>query len=284
MDLFVLDFEKRFQQHLKDWMTKNKDKYPKAEQMEAQVEKVYDHWLRSPAQWLGGHAPLNYFEQFDDADMLIKWMIKYVTAGVWVPDPMLDRIVALGQAAEAPLLAIKRREVALPTPAKADEAMMLAIKLLNEIGSKVPMEEYIEAIIRTPNGDWAESMAEALCAMGPEVVEPVLARMQDATDPQAREWLLSVLAEYPDNPRIFQHLLGAYLEAEGDRAVLAAYLGKYGNADAIPHLLAALQEGTLNYLEWTETRNAIEELGGEVNVAEPDFSGDPWFESLRYLD
>ncbi len=285
MDLFVLDFEKRFQQHLKEWMLKNKDKFPKAEQMEAQVERVYERWLRSPAEWLGGHAPLNYFDQFDNADMLVKWMLKYITAGVWVPDPMLDRIVALGQASEGPLLAVKRREAAaMPAGPKGDEAVMIAIKLLNEVGSRVPMEEYIDAIIRTPDGDYAESMAEALMAMGPEVVDPVLARFHEATDPQAREWLLSVLAEYPGDKRIYDHLLQAYQSAESDRAILAAYLGKYGNADAIPHLLAALKEGTLNYLEWTETKNAVEELGGEVNVPEPDFAGDPWFESLKYLD
>ena len=284
MEFFVLDFEKQFEQHLKNWIEKNADKFPKAEQMEAQVEKVYEKWLNTPAEWLQGAAPICYFDKFDDSEQLVRWILKYIIAGVWVPDPMLDRIVALGMAAEEPLLRIKRRETLLPAGEKGDEAVMIAIKLLNELGSKVPMDEYIDAMIKNPDGDYAESMAEALMAMGPEVAEPMLARMGEATSPQAMEWLLSVLVEFPDDQRIYQHLLKAYKSEESDKAILAAYLGKYSNPDAIPHLKEALVQGTLNYLEWTETKNAIEELGGEVNISEPDFTGDPWYESLKYLD
>jgi hypothetical protein len=161
---------------------------------------------------------------------------------------------------------------------------MLAIKLLNEIGSVQPMEEYIDAIAASPDSEWAENMAEALAAMGSRVVEPILKRMDGHLGPQAVEWFMSVLVEFPGDERIFGKLLEAYRSAESDKATMAAYLGKYGNPAAIPALKEALLDNTLNYLEWTETRNAIEELGGEVNVPDPDFSGDPWYESLKYLD
>lgn len=284
MDLNVIDFEKQFEKHLKEWMAKNREKYPKPEQMEAQVEGVYERWLNSPAPWLNGATPMNYFEQFNDAGQLVRWMLRYITAGVWVPDPMLDRIVSLGKDSEELLLKIKRRETPLPAGDRGDEAVVLAIKLLNEIGSVQPMEEYIDAIEKSPENDYAESMAEALQAMGDAVVEPILKRMDKPLDPQAVEWFLNVLVEFPGDKRIFNKLLSAYRSAESDKSVLAAYLGKYGNADAIPTLREALEDGMLNYLEWTETRNAIEELGGEVNIPEPDFSGDPWFESLKFVD
>lgn len=284
MDLIVIDFEKQFQKHLKQWMERSRDRNIGADEMEAQVEKVYEKWLAAPAPWLDGASPARYFDRFDDAGLLVKWMLKYVSAGVWAPDPMLDRIVELGPAAEGPLLRVKRREMPLPAGERGDEAVLLAMKLLNQIGSVQPMEEYIEAIAANPESDWAESMAEALCAMGERVVEPILRRMDAKPGPRAAEWFLSVLVEFPGDERIYQKLLAAYQSAESDRAVMAAYLGKYGNADAIPALKEALLDDTLNYLEWTETRNAIEELGGEVNVPEPDFSGDPWYESLKYMD
>jgi hypothetical protein len=284
MDLFVIDFEKQFERHLKEWMAKNRDKYPKPEQMEAQVEQVYERWLSAPAAWLNGATPMTYFNRFDDAALLVKWMLKYITAGVWVPDPMLDRMVALGEKSEELLLRIKRREMPLPAGERGDEAVVLAIKLLNEIGSVQPMEEYIDAIEKNPDNEYAESMAEALVAMGEAVVEPILKRLERSLEPQAVEWFMSVLVEFPGNERIYRRLLAAYRSAESDKAVMAAYLGKYGNANAIPVLKEALMDNTLNYLEWTETRNAIEELGGEANVPEPDFSGDPWYESLRYTE
>jgi hypothetical protein len=251
--------------------------------LEAQVEQVYERWLNTPALWLEGASPLTYFDRFSDAGQLVKWMLKYVSAGVWAPDPLLDRIVALGLQAEEMLLRVKRRELPLPGGERGDEAVVLAVKLLNEIGSVQPMEEYIDAIIASPDGDWAENMAEALAAMGTQVVEPVLMRMGGNLAPQAAEWLLGVLAEFPGDERIFRKLLEAYGNSESDRAVLAAYLGKYGNPAAIPALKQALLGNTLNYLEWTETRNAIEELGGEADAPEPDFAGDPWFESLKHM-
>jgi hypothetical protein len=284
MDLFVVDFEKQFEKHMKEWMDRNRNKYKKAEEMEAQVEKVYERWLETPAPWLDGATPMTYFKKFDDPGLLIKWMIKYVTAGIWVPDPMLDRIVELGAQAEALLLKVKRREIPLPAGERGDEAVLIAIKLLSEIGSVQPMEEYIEAIVKNPDNDYAESMAEALIGMGREVVDAILKKMEALLDPQALEWFMSVLVEFPGDERVFKQLLNAYKNPENDRAVLAAYLGKYGNPAAIPALKEALVDGALNYLEWTETRNAIEELGGEANVSEPDFSGDPWYESLRFLD
>jgi hypothetical protein len=284
MDLFLIDFEKQFQKYLKEWMDKNKDRFEKPEDMEAEAEQVYERWLETPAPWLEGVTPAHYFDRFDDAGTLVKWMIKYVTAGLWVPDPMLDRIVALGKPSEELLLRVKRREMPLPAGERGDEAVMLAIKLLTELGSALPMEEYIDAILNSPDGEWAENMAEALTAMGSQVTEPILRRMNSALDPQAAEWFLSVLAEFPGDERIYNKLLEAFKGTESDKAVMAAYLGKYGNPEAIPALKEALVSNTLNYLEWTETRNAIEELGGEANVPEPDFSGDPWYESLKFVE
>jgi hypothetical protein len=283
MDLFVIDFEKQFQKHLKEWMDRNRSRFGNADEIEAEAEKVYERWLQTPASWLEGVSPAVYFDRFDDAGLLVKWMLKYVSAGVWAPDPMLDRIVALGSKAEEPLLRVKRREMPLPAGERGDEAVVLAIKLLNEIGSVQPMEEYIDAIVASPESEWAENMAEALAAMGGCVVEPILRRMDDQLAAQAEEWFLGVLVEFPGDERIFNKLLAAYQSAESDRATMAAYLGKYGNPAAIPALKAALLDNTLNYLEWMETRNAVEELGGEADVPEPDFSGDPWYESLKYI-
>jgi hypothetical protein len=284
MDLLVIDFEKQFQKHLKEWMERNRDRFKNADELEAQVVKVYEKWLATPAPWLDGAAPAGYFDRFSDAGLLVKLMLRYLAAGVWVPDPMLDRIVELGTQAEEPLLRIKRREIPLPAGERGDEAVALAMKLLNELGSVQPMQEYIDAIVANPDSEWAENIAEALTAMGDRVVEPILRRMDDRLDPQAAEWFISVLVEFPGDGRVFEKLLDAYRSAGSDRAVTAAYLGKYGNPEAIPVLKEALLDNTLNYLEWTETRNAIEELGGEVNVPEPDFTGDPWYESLKYTE
>ena len=70
---------------------------------------VYLESLQKPADFLDGVAPQNYFEQFDDADMLVGWLCDYTAQGVPVPDLLLERITSLGESAEKSLLALLDR-------------------------------------------------------------------------------------------------------------------------------------------------------------------------------
>ena len=42
-------------------------------------------------------------------------------------------------------------------------------------------------------------------------------------------------------------------------------------------------EFDVNYVEYVEIRNAVEELGGEMDV-EKDFSDDPYYKYMNHLD
>ena len=102
MDLFVLDFQKQFDRHLKEWMRKNREKYPKAEQMEAQVEKVYEHWLATPAVWLEGATPLTYFDRYDDPEVLVHDPANRSLAAMLILMPTEGYPIALGVIYENP--------------------------------------------------------------------------------------------------------------------------------------------------------------------------------------
>ena len=59
-----------------------------------------------------------------------------------------------------------------------------------------------------------------------------------------------------------------------------------GDPSLIPVLKESLKkwdEWEMDYLEWIEARNAVEELGGSIAIAEPDFSGDPYYESMKNM-
>jgi hypothetical protein len=71
-------------------------------------------------------------------------------------------------------------------------------------------------------------------------------------------------------------------KSSGDKALYASYLGKYGNPDAVKTLKGALDWININYLDYIEIRNAIEELGGEVAHLR-NFEGDKYFESMKGL-
>ena len=66
-------------------------------------------------------------------------------------------------------------------------------------------------------------------------------------------------------------------------ALFASLLGKLGAPRAIPALQQALDAPGIHYLDYLELRNAGEALGGDVRC-ERDFSGDPYYESLRRME
>jgi len=74
--------------------------------------------------------------------------------------------------------------------------------------------------------------------------------------------------------------LAAVAQAKDRRALFASYLAKLGDDRALPALMKAALDDHINYLDYVEVVNAIEALGGE-RPPERDFSGDPYYESLK---
>ena len=64
------------------------------------------------------------------------------------------------------------------------------------------------------------------------------------------------------------------------KALFASYLAKLGDERALPALNEAAMARDINYLDFVEISSAIEALGGD-RPAEREFSGDPYYESLK---
>ena len=78
----ILDFDANFAAYCEKWMQMNKGRFANIEQMEDAMPDVYMHWLSSPAAFLGGEKPEEYFQKYDDAPMLVNWVAEYEAAGV----------------------------------------------------------------------------------------------------------------------------------------------------------------------------------------------------------
>ncbi|MGN0990648.1 MAG: hypothetical protein ACI4O4_04255, partial [Candidatus Ventricola sp.] len=92
-----IDFDKQFERYTREWMAKNAEKYNNdMDAIEAMMPEIYMEFMSKPASWLDGMSPEAYFEQFDDAGMLIDWMCAYYEQEIPVPDLLLERITALG--------------------------------------------------------------------------------------------------------------------------------------------------------------------------------------------
>lgn len=272
-----INFDRAFERYMAEWMKENSEKYKDdMDVIEDMMPDVYLEFLKKPADFLDGIAPQDYFEQFDNADMLVNWLCDYIAQGVPVPDLLLERVTALGDSAEKSLLALVARDD-LP-----EETQMTAISLLREMESKAPMQRYIDYIasLEEPS-DKGDLCAEALMSMGESVVEPILAALSGAGQ-TGRDIFADVLSNYPGDDRIYELMIERFVTRDERRALFASYLAKLGDERAIPMLKEAAQSPDINYLDYVEVVNAIEALGGE-RPPEREFSGDPYYESLRQV-
>ena len=272
-----INFDRAFERYMAEWMKENSEKYKDdMDVIEDMMPDVYLEFLKKPADFLDGIAPQDYFEQFDNADMLVNWLCGYIAQGVPVPDLLLERVTALGDPAEKSLLALVARDD-LP-----EETQMTAISLLREMESKAPMQRYIDYIasLEEPS-DKGDLCAEALMSMGESVVEPILAALSGAGQ-TGRDIFADVLSNYPGDERIYELMIERFVTRDERRALFASYLAKLGDERAIPMLKEAAQNPDINYLDYVEVANAIEALGGE-RPPEREFSGDPYYESLRQV-
>ena len=272
-----INFDRAFERYMAEWIKKNSEKYKDdMDVIEDMMPDVYLEFLKKPADFLDGVAPQDYFEQFDNADMLVSWLCDYIAQGVPVPDLLLERVTALGDPAEKSLLALVARDD-LP-----EETQMTAISLLREMESKAPMQRYIDYIasLEEPS-DKGDLCAEALMSMGESVVEPILATLSGAGQ-TGRDIFADVLSNYPGDERIYELMIERFVTRDERRALFASYLAKLGDERAIPMLKEAAQSPDINYLDYVEVVNAIEALGGE-RPPEREFSGDPYYESLRQV-
>lgn len=272
-----VDFDRQFERYTREWVKENAEKYNNdMDAIEAMMPDIYMAFLSKPAAWLDGRSPEAFFEQYDDASLLIAWMCDYYRQGVPVPDLLLERIAALGGPAEKLLLALPFDEGA------PHEAALTAISLLRELESTAPMQAYIDFIAALDGPDEKGDMcAESLLSMGAEVVEPVLAALDRAGE-TGRDIFADILSNYHGDDRIFALLMERFAHCEERRALFASYLAKFGDDRALPALTEAAMDDRTHYLDYVEIVNAIDALGGE-RPPEREFNGDPYYESLKRL-
>jgi hypothetical protein len=272
-----VNFDKQFERFAAQWMRENADKYGNnVDRMEARMPDVYLRWLNRPARWLDGAAPGTYFARFSDPRMLLEWMMDYERTRVPVPEQLLERVAEVPDAEAALMEAL----LAVDTPLAS---RMVIVNLLREMSSCAPMAYYIEWIARRKvDDDLADLAAEALTGMGGQVV-PALLDAVDSANPAGQETFLEVLCNFPGDERITQLALRLFENREGCCALYASYLGKLGDPRAVEPMQKAVRRRGINYLDYIELRNAIEALGGDAPTG-LDFTGDPYYESLRGME
>ena len=272
-----IDFDARFTSFAEKWMREQLAAGKKAEQLEEMMPEVYLRFINQKADWLGGVAPAMYFQRYSTPEALIDLLRAYEQDGVDVPDLLLERITDLGHASVRPLMALAADESA------PREMRVTALNLLIELDTAEPADLCVALVAaREKDDELADAAADLLRAVGRPAVDKLLAALDGASD-EAAETFLELLCNFPGNPRVYEETERRFLADPERRALYASFLAKLGDARAIAPLTRAAALSELNYLDYIEIRNAIEELGGEA-PEEREFAGDPYYESLKRLE
>lgn len=269
----IIDFDARFTEVLNKWIEENRHRFRRPEDMEDEVPDVYLRWLNTPADWLEGSAPGEYFDRFSDSAQLCELLCGYIKEGVPVPDPLLDRLAELGD--EAALMALVKDKTA------PCEARMDGIELLRQIESTLPMVDFIRwQVERDDEDDILDNALESLRQMGEGVRGPAKVAFL-AAGPEGKEALLDVLADYPGDEDVFHFALEQFKATKDKRALYAGYLAKLDDDHALEALLDVAEGDDVTYTDFIEIRSAIERLGSEAPVR--DWSHDPTYQAFKRL-
>ena len=274
--MMYIDFDRHFMEFMHAWLEEHQDELLDIAQVEQMMPQIYELFARSPMPWLDMRTPRAYFEEIHSPDQLISMMQGYLQQDVPLPDLLLMRLTDLGEAAEQPLMNL------LMDGATELETRMLCVRLLMDIGCRLPMQAYIAwQLGREDRDELADFALEALEEMGDEAVPAMLEALGEAND-LGREALLSVLSRHPGHPEVYEGLIRLFDALPERQAILAAYLGRLGDERALPVLIERAKDEGLSYLDFIELRSAIEALGGDA--PERKFDQDPEYDALMGLD
>lgn len=139
------------------------------------------------------------------------------------------------------------------------------------------------AVLTDEDKPYSERLAayEFLLEDCEEVVDDMLEKFY-ASEGETGKMLIEILAGYKGNPAVYMGLV-SYLYKGEDVALFARLLGGYGDERAIDVLKSFVEEYDVDYNEYMEIRNAVEELGGDFDDSR-DFTDDPFYRFIKGLD
>ena len=270
----IHDFDEKFYDYVRTWAALHPGL------TERQIEESYNEmmlsWLNAPAKWLDGEKPGEYFMRYSEPKDLMKLLEEYDKRDIGLPEPLYSRVVSLGESCAAPLITIAGN------PDKPESLRATAIALLRDIGGDAPRQLYVDLVCGCREASEVCDMAAEILAAGEASVVGELLDRYDAASEYAQMLILEVCANFPGDERILPHMMDKLRNRPEQRAMIASFLGKLGDARAVDGLKGFLTLSDLTYLDYIELRNAVEELGGDPGE-ERTFYGDPDYEAMRNM-
>lgn len=272
----LIDYEQKFREYLTEYKHENEVEDEKLEEL---APELYLAWLESPKDWLAEKSPKEYFQSFD-AVALIKELGEYILSDITLPGVLLNRIADTKQETYPFIVSLLKNY----DGEKSDQIKTIVVRLIEEMDMLHPYELYIQAIAdANEKSDYSEACAQELKNAGEEQKESVIAAYEASKNNYVADCFLDVLTDLPYDDRTYQFALEKFLYSDSQKAFYANCLGKLGNDQALQYMIDELKSEDTVYFDYISIKNALEELGEEVDI-ERDFSGDKDYESLKNVE
>jgi hypothetical protein len=268
----LIDFEELFHSYLHEYQDKHEMNEDVLEEI---APELYLRWLDLPLGELDGQTPNGYFDHVSGSDLLVL-LGQYFFSELQIPGALMARIAETSEETFPYVHSMLQNYEG----ERGDEFRAVLVQLIEEMEMPHPYAYYIEVLAGAAEGnDFTEACVDALKGSGDKVQAALIAAYEAAQSEYAAECFLDVLSDLAYDERVYGFVLDKFIYGSDKRAFYASCLGKLGNEKAVPYLEEAIRQDGLTYFEYISMRNALEELGGDVDI-ERDFTGDRDYDML----
>ena len=280
----LIDFHAKFTEEYMQWCLQHQQQLS---QDEADTDdlyyEMYAEWLDQPKDWLNGASPRSYFADMREAPMLVSAFMEYILQEMEVPDPLIERLVQEKDAVYPIFLNILMEQSCSQEDISEEELLEVRAQIIPLLGEMHKPHPYIRYIQLLQEQQEDTALAEELTEALMEVCTAYMPQLKEAYDNAmgyAKLAILDLFSRMKGAEEAYDLLVDELNRPGADIAFLANCLGRLGDARAVEALKELLYRPEIQYYEFKEVKNAIEELSGE-EIEEMDFSGDPLYDYLK---
>ncbi len=266
------NLDKLFELYVQEAVRKNKEKYSSHEALEDDLGMLFNRFENVRIKTLDGKTPKEYAAELREDGEIFDYVSKCLENNIEVTDTICDEVVRAEGATEYlnGLLYENNKD-----------AKLLAALLLKEIDDEEVEDIFISVLTNDEMPDEVKTVAFEYLSDGDDCVPEKILEIINFVPEKNQGILVEVLSNFKGRKDVFYWLVTMLQRAE-DVPTYAGLLGRYGDAAAIDILKSFASEVDINYVEFVEIRNAVEELGGEM-TEEKDFSDDPYYKYINHI-
>ena len=266
------NLDKLFELYVQETVRKNKEKYSSHEALEDDLGMLFNRFENVRIKTLDGKTPKEYAAELREDGEIFDYVSKCLENNIEVTDTICDEVVRAEGATEYlnGLLYENNKD-----------AKLLAALLLKEIGDEEVEDIFISVLTNDEMPDEVKTVAFEYLSDGDDCVPEKILEIINSVPEKNQGILVEVLSNFKGRKDVFYWLVTMLQRAE-DVPTYAGLLGRCGDPAAIDILKSFASEVDINYVEFVEIRNAVEELGGEM-TEEKDFSDDPYYKYINHI-